>query len=209
MFPVKPGTDLTKLAPTFLTAKSVTATPASGSVQDFTNPVTYTLNGSEGAQTTWTFTAQVVNNPALPGKYADPNIIAFGDTFYIYATSDGYPGWGGKEFYTWKSKDLVNWERAEKPFLTLDGENGNVPWAVGNAWAPTIAEKDGKYYFYFSGHNPTYNRKTLGVAVADHPEGLFVAEQEPMILNNEQVTSGQAIDPAWFKDPATGKDYLL
>ncbi|XBH21001.1 family 43 glycosylhydrolase [Jonesiaceae bacterium BS-20] len=209
MFPVKPGTDLTKLAPTFLTAKSVTATPASGSVQDFTNPVTYTLNGSEGAQTTWTFSAQVVNNPALPGKYADPNIIAFGDTFYIYATSDGYPGWGGKEFYTWKSKDLVNWERADKPFLTLDGENGNVPWAVGNAWAPTIAEKDGKYYFYFSGHNPTYNRKTLGVAVADHPEGPFVAEQEPMILNNEQVTSGQAIDPAWFKDPASGKDYLL
>lgn len=209
MFPVKPGTDLTKLAPTFLTSKSVTTTPASGTVQDFTNPVTYTLTGTGDAQTVWTFTAQIVNNPALPGKYADPNVIAFGDTFYIYATSDGYPGWGGKEFYTWKSKDLVNWERAEKPFLTLDGENGNVPWAVGNAWAPTIGEKDGKYYFYFSGHNPTYDRKTIGVAVADHPEGPFVSTEEAIILNSEQVNSGQAIDPAWFNDPATGKDYLL
>ncbi len=30
-----------------------------------------------------------------------------------------------------------------------------------------------------------------------------------MILNNEAVTSGQAIDPAAFLDPATGKYYLV
>ena len=76
-----------------------------------------------------------------------------------------------------------------------------MPWATGNAWAPTIIERDGKYYFYFSGHNPTYNRKTIGVAVADSPEGPFTAQPTAMILNNEAVTSGQAIDPAAFKDP--------
>lgn len=92
--------------------------------------------------------------------------------------------------------------------ITLDGENGNVPWASGNAWAPTIIERDGKYYFYFSGHNPSVNRKTIGVAVADSPEGPFVAEPEAMIFNNEEVTSGQAIDPAAFRDPETGVHYL-
>ncbi|KAH6839647.1 glycosyl hydrolase [Chaetomium sp. MPI-CAGE-AT-0009] len=148
------------------------------------------------------------SSPVLPGFYADPNIAVFNRTYYIYATSDGVPGWGGNVFYVWKSKDLVTWTRSEKPFLTLGGANGNVPWATGNAWAPTIIERRGKFYFYFSGHNPTYNRKTIGVAVADSPEGPFKAELRAMILNNEALTSGQAIDPAAFHDPVTGKYFL-
>ena len=170
--------------------------------------VTLTPSGGGGA-TTWTLTAVEMGSPSIPGLYADPNIVAFGDTFYVYATSDGFPGWGGKDFYVWSSKNLVDWERSEKPILTLDGANGTVPWASGNAWAPTIAEKDGKFYFYFSGHNAGLDRKTIGVAVADSPEGPFTAQPEAMILNNEAVTSGQAIDPAAFTDPATGKHYLF
>jgi beta-xylosidase len=208
ILPVKKGTDVSALAPTFVVADGVTASPASGATVDLSSPVTYTLTAPGGATTAWTFSAQVVNTPVLPGLYADPNIAVFGDTYYIYATTDGYAGWGGKDFYVWKSKNLVDWTRSEQPFLTLDGENGNVPWASGNAWAPTIIERDGKYYFYFSGHNPTYNRKTIGVAVADSPEGPFVAQPAAMILNNEAVTSGQAIDPAAFHDPVSGKYYL-
>ncbi|WP_084039359.1 family 43 glycosylhydrolase [Demequina sp. NBRC 110053] len=206
VFPVEPGTDLTQLAPVFSTVDGVTSDPASGSVVDLSSEVTYQLGGDSDA--TWTMEAVEMRSPVLPGLYADPNIIAFGDTYYIYATSDGYPGWGGNEFYTWSSKNLVDWERAEEPFLTLDGEDGDVPWATGNAWAPTAIERDGKYYFYFSGHNAELNRKTIGVAVADHPEGPFVAQPEAMILNNEAVTSGQAIDPHAFKDPVSGTYYL-
>ena len=207
-FPVVPGTDLTALAPTFTAGAGVTVSPASGTAVDLSEPVEYTLTAEGGTSYTWTFTAVEMRSPVLPGLYADPNIAVFGDTYYIYATSDGYPGWGGKDFYVWKSKDLVSWERSAEPFLTLDGANGNVPWATGNAWAPTIIERDGKYYFYFSGHNPTYNRKTIGVAVADHPEGPFTAQPTAMILNNEAVTSGQAIDPMAFHDPVSGKYFL-
>lgn len=148
-------------------------------------------------------------NPVLTGLYADPNIAIYNCFYYIYATTDGYAGWGGKDFYVWKSPDLVSWSRSEKPFLTLNGTAGNVPWASGNAWAPTIAERSGKYYFYFSGHNPTYNRKTIGVAVADSPDGPFEAMDKAMILNNEALTSGQAIDPCAFQDPVSGKYYLF
>ncbi|KAI1640697.1 beta-xylosidase/Xylanase [Biscogniauxia mediterranea] len=148
------------------------------------------------------------DSPVLKGLFADPNIAVFGDTYYIYATTDGYPDWGSQIFYTWKSTDLENWTRSEEPFLVLNGTSGNVPWATGSAWAPTIIERDGKYYFYFSGQNPTYDRKTIGVAVADSPEGPFTAQPEAMILNNEAITTGQAIDPAAFLDPATGKYYL-
>jgi beta-xylosidase len=196
------------LAPTFSAADGVTVSPASGTVVDLSSPVEYTLTAPDGSEAIWTLTAQIVNSPVLDGLYADPNIAVFGDTYYIYATTDGYAGWGGKDFYVWSSKDLVDWTRSEEPFLTLDGANGTVPWATGNAWAPTIIERGGKYYFYFSGHNPTYDRKTIGVAVADSPVGPFVAQPTAMIVNNESVTSGQAIDPAAFHDPVTGKYYL-
>jgi large repetitive protein len=208
VFPVVKGTDVTSLAPTFTAGAGVTVSPASGTEVDLSAPVTYTLTAPDGSVATWKMEARVVNSPVLPGLYADPNIAAFGDTYYIYATTDGFVGWGGKEFYVWSSKNLVDWERSAEPFLKLDGANGNVPWASGNAWAPTIIERDGKYYFYFSGHNPTYNRKTIGVAVADSPTGPFVAQPNAMILNNEAVTSGQAIDPAAFHDPVSGKWYL-
>jgi beta-xylosidase len=149
------------------------------------------------------------SSPVLPGLYADPNIAIFDGNYYIYATTDGFPGWGGNVFYVWKSSDLVTWTRAETPFLTLNGTDGNVPWATGNAWAPTITERDGKYYFYHSGENPTYNHKTIGVAVADSPEGPFTAQPTAMITNTESVKTNQAIDPAAFKDPVTGKYYLF
>jgi len=209
LFPVVPGTDLTKLRPTFTTAAGTTATPASGTVRNLSTPVTVTLKAEGQADVVWTLKAVEMKSPVLPGLYADPNIAVFGDTYYIYATTDGVPGWGGNTFYAWTSKNLVDWTRSDKPFLTLDGANGNVPWATGNAWAPTIIERDGKYSFYFSGHNPQDDRKEIGVAVADSPEGPFTAEAQPMITNGESVHSGQAIDPAAFRDPKTGKYYLF
>lgn len=149
--------------------------------------------------------------PVLPGYYADPNIVTFkGDcNYYIFATSDGYPGWGGREFYSWTSSDLVSWTRSKQPFLVLNGAQGNVPWATGNAWAPTIAEKDGKFYFYFSGNNPQYNAKTMGVAVADHPAGPYTAHSVPIVTGKEAVaTSGGSIDPYVLRDPVSGNYYL-
>jgi beta-xylosidase len=148
-------------------------------------------------------------SPVLPGFYADPNIAIFGDNYYIYPTTDGVPGWGGNTFYVWKSLDLVSWTRSNEPIITLGGTSGNVPWTTGNAWAPTIIDRDGKYYFYFSGQNPTFDRKTIGVAVADSPEGPFTAQPTAFILNSGNLTTGQAIDSAAFKDPTTGKYYLF
>jgi len=205
--PVKPGTDLTDLEPAYTVAPTSTVSPTGA--HDYSSPVTVTVTAADGSTRDWTVKAVEMRSPLLPGYNADPNIVRFGDTYYIYATTDGYAGWGGKDFYVWKSKNLADWERSAKPFLTLDGANGNVRWASGNAWAPTIIERGGRYYFYFSGHNPTYNRKTIGVAVADSPEGPFTAQPTAMILNNEAVTSGQAIDPAAFQDPETGKYYLF
>ncbi|MEV0893886.1 family 43 glycosylhydrolase [Promicromonospora sp. NPDC050262] len=207
--PVTPGTDVTALEPAFETVSTSTVSPQVTGPIDLSAPRTFTVTAQDGASRAWTVRAVEMRSPALPGLYADPNIAHFGDSYYLYATSDGVAGWGGKDFYVWTSKDLVDWERSAEPILTLDGADGDVPWAGGNAWAPTIIERGGKYYFYFSGHNPTYNRKTIGVAVADRPEGPFVAQPTALVLNNEPVASGQAIDPAAFQDPETGRYYLF
>lgn len=175
------------------------SSPRHGTVLPITAAELATITGNQ---------AKKRESTLIPGLYADPNIAVFGCNYYIYPTTDGYSDFGGNQFYVWKSSNLVDWERSASPFLTLNGTNGNVPWATGNAWAPTIIERDGKYYFYFSGQNPTYNGKTIGVAVADSPEGPFTAEPEPFILNNEAVTTGQAIDSDAFRDPNTGKYYL-
>jgi GH43 family beta-xylosidase len=212
-FPVQAGTDLSKLAPTFIAATGATVSPASGATVDLRNPVDYTVTGTSGHTATWTLKAIEMKSPVIPGLYADPNIAVFGGTYYVYATTDGFAGWGGNTFYAWRSTDLVNWTRSEQPILTLDGasETGHVPWATGNAWAPTITEYDGKYYFYFSGQNPIYDRKTLGVAIADSPDGPFTAQPASMINNGngEPMTTGQAIDADVFKDPQTGKFWII
>ena len=47
-------------------------------------------------------------NPLIPGYFADPTIRKFGDTFYIYATTDG-TGNGYGPAQVWTSKDFRSW----------------------------------------------------------------------------------------------------
>jgi beta-xylosidase len=194
--PVKPGTDLTALAPTFTISAGATISPASGSAQDFSSPVTYTVTGSDGTARSWTVKALEMASPVIPGYYADPNIAVFGDTYWIYPTTDGFAGWSGTQFHAFSSKDLVSWTDHG---IALD-LGPDVSWADARAWAPTIAERDGKYYLYFSADT------NLGVAVADSPAGPFT---EPLgkPLVEAGAYSGQMIDPAVFTDD-DGSSYL-
>ncbi|MEU6353901.1 family 43 glycosylhydrolase [Streptomyces sp. NPDC047072] len=194
--PMKEGTDLTALAPEFTLAHGAAISPASGSVQDFSKPVTYEVTGSDGKKRTWTVSAVVMKSPVLPGLNADPNIVRFGDTFYIYPTTDGFEGWSGTQFKAYSSTDLVHWTD-HGVILDLGPD---VSWADSRAWAPTIAEKDGKYYFYFCAD------ANIGVAVSDSPTGPFKDALGQPLLKAGQF-SGQMIDPAVFTDD-DGQSYL-
>ncbi|MCH7229438.1 family 43 glycosylhydrolase [Glycomyces sp. L485] len=145
----------------------------------------------------------LVSNPALPGLFADPNIVVFDDTYYLYPTTDGFAGWSGTQYRAFSSTDLVNWTDHG---VILDLAT-DVSWADNSAWAPGIAEKNGKYYFYFSGGLASGNTaKHLGVAVSDSPTGPFTdALGEPLVPAG--TYSGQAIDPAVYTDD-DGQSYL-
>jgi beta-xylosidase len=132
-----------------------------------------------------------LNAPAavLPGVYADPHIAAFGKRFYIYPTTDGSEGWMATSFTCWSSKDLVKW-RYEKVILDLPKD---ISWAKHRAWAPAIAYKNGKYYYYFSAD------VNIGVAVSDKPTGPFKdALGKPLVRRS--MLRGQMIDPMVFVD---------
>ncbi|MFD8500664.1 family 43 glycosylhydrolase [Amycolatopsis sp. NPDC059657] len=194
VLPVEPGTDLRRLAPTFGLAPGTSTKPRNGSPVDLNKPVTYRVM-SHGDSRTWTVSAREMRTPLVPGLNADPNIAVFDGTYYLYATTDGFPSWGSTTFSVWSSKDMVKWTDHG---VALDLGPG-VSWADKNAWAPTIAYRDGKYYFYFCAE------AKIGVAVSDSPTGPFVDSGKPLVSRNPD--DGQAIDPAVFTDD-DGRPYL-
>ena len=142
------------------------------------------------------------HNPILPEWHADPDIVAHNGRYYIYSTTDGAPGWGGYFFTCYSSKDLKTW-RYEGTILDLLKD---TRWAKGNAWAPAIEKKNGKFYFYFSGDQG--ERKAIGVAVSDSPTGPFTDVGHPIVDKRpEGQKNGQQIDVDVFTDD-DGQSYL-
>jgi beta-xylosidase len=132
----------------------------------------------------------------LPGATADPHIAVFGDTYYIYPTTDGAEEWLSTSFRAWSSKDLITWQD-EGVILDLPRD---LSWAQVRAWAPAIATKNGKFYYYYSAN------QNIGVAVANRPEGPFHDPLDrPLVAKGDYPA--QIIDPMVFIDD-DGASYL-
>lgn len=139
--------------------------------------------------------SEVFPRPILDGYRADPDIRVFGDTYYIYPTSDK-PNWQTTDFSTWSSKDLIHWKNEG---IVLDVAH-DLAWANVKAWAPTATVRDGKYFFYFVAGDQ------IGVATANQPTGPFQdALGHPLIAKKQFKT--YPIDPFVFTD-ADGQSYL-
>ena len=206
--PVESGTDLTAFDPQFILSAGSTIEPQGP--QNFTQgAVTYNVQCSTSNVQRYTVTAYECANPVLPDFHADPEVLFSKKTgrFYVYPTTDGYDGWGGYSFDVFSSPDLVHFQN-EGTILSL-AAGGDAPWAAGNAWAPCIEEKwmDGQwnYVFYFSAHNASLGKKTIGVATADSPIGPFKASDKPLFTSS---SAGQMIDSDVFTDPVSGQSYL-
>ncbi|WP_118193770.1 glycoside hydrolase family 43 protein [Albibacterium indicum] len=172
--------------------------------------------------------SEKVGNPVFPGWYADPEIAIFNDTYWIFPTfSEEYgepdpstefteqqlelqkntinPQYLRQTFLdAFSSKDLTNWEKHRHVLDIKD-----VEWAAYSIWAPSITEKEGKYYLFF-GANDIQNDDQLGgigVAVADRPEGPYVDHiGKPLI--DKFHHGAQPIDQYVFRD-VDGQYYLI
>ncbi len=195
--------------------------PFTGGNLDLRKDVELKVELSGRTQTYTVKKPQIAGNPVLPGQYADPDIDYFDGKFWIYPTTDGYPGWSGTKFHAFSSVDMVNWEDEgiimelanAAPGLNDKGvQIAASPWAVdGSAWAPTIEKKNDKYYYYYCGKQ-SGGESAIGVAVADKPAGPYKDKGEPLMTvamcKATGVNMGQAIDPSIFTD-VDGTSYIL
>ena len=136
-------------------------------------------------------------NPLFPGWYADPEIHFFAGRYYLYPTTSR-AFHEQTSFECWSSADLTDW-RNEGVILDFK----DVPWSTNYAaWAPSCAERDGKYYFYFSAGDGA----GLGVAVSDSPAGPF-RDVIGRPLVGHYPRGAQPIDAHCFVDD-DGRAYL-
>ena len=136
--------------------------------------------------------------PVMDVYTADPTIRVFGDTYYIYPTTD-QPNWMTTEFNVWSSKNLVDW-KFENTIIDLSKE---ISWANVRAWAPDCIERNGKYYFYFCADGK------IGVAVGPTPTGPFNDALGKPLLDRkaDKRIHTNTIDPWVFIDD-DGQAYL-
>lgn len=125
-------------------------------------------------------------NPLISGYFADPTVRKFGDTYYIYATTDGTAGGLGPS-QVWTSKDFINW--------TIQPMNWPTTRQV---WAPDVMQgTDGRYYFYYSQACKIY------CAVSDTPTGPWeniLGADEAVLIPNLYIHNSITLDAQSFID---------
>ena len=161
-----------------------------------------------------TDTPDTSGNPIFAGWYADPEVVRFGDEYWIYPT---YSAAFEDQLFldAFSSTDLVNWVKHERILDT-----SIVKWVRQAMWAPAAIEKDGKYYLFFGGNDiqrpgrSTYDPDNdinhhggIGVAVADSPGGPFTDHLGHPLIDTF-YHDAQPIDQFAYRDD-DGTDYLF
>ncbi|WP_295653714.1 glycoside hydrolase family 43 protein [uncultured Mucilaginibacter sp.] len=141
------------------------------------------------------------NNPVIPGWYADPEGIKYGNTYWIFPT---YSATYKKQvfFDGFSSTDLVHWTKHPRILDT-----SAIKWAKRAMWAPSVLQKGGKYYFFFAANDVHQGELGgIGVSVADKPDGPYCdLLGKPLI--SDIANGAQPIDPFVFKD-SDGSYYM-
>jgi len=140
-------------------------------------------------------------NPIVQTSYtADPAPMVYNGKVYLYTSHDeDNSTWfvmNNWKLYT--TEDMVNWtdHGAIASYQTFD-------WAIGDAWAIQVVERNGKFYLYAPVKSRDKRRSAIGVAVADNPYGPFYDPLGKPLLS---VSDGD-IDPTVRVDQ-DGKAYI-
>jgi beta-xylosidase len=142
-------------------------------------------------------------NPVFPGWYADPEGTVFGKKYWIYPT---YSAPYNKQVFmdAFSSSDLVKWEKHERIIDT-----SAIGWAWRAMWAPSVVEKDGRYFLFFGANDIQNDNEPggIGVAVSNKPAGPFTDYLGKPLIDKFH-NGAQPIDQFAFRD-ADGKYYLI
>lgn len=136
-----------------------------------------------------------MKNPINNGFYADPEARFYEGEYWVYVTrSDEYEKQLNLDAF--HSKDLESWEKKESIIKMSD-----FPWVKKAVWAPTIIEKNSKYYLVFATNDIHHDNEGGGleIAVSDTPGGEFKGFLGKTLIG-KFVNRAQPIDAHLFKD---------
>ena len=132
-------------------------------------------------------------NPFIPGYFADPTIRKFGDTYYLYATTDG-TGNGYGPAQVWVSKDFVNWKN-----IIMNWPTTEVVWAPDVMQAP-----DGSYRYFYC--EPCVLHEGIGHSPIG-PWQNVLGLTDAVLVPDRFVTNAITLDGQTFVDD-DGSTYL-
>lgn len=147
-------------------------------------------------------------NPILRNAFtADPAPLVYKGRVYLYVGHDiagegemfNMPDW-----LCYSSADMKTWTNHGSV-----GKPTDFKWAVKDAWAAQVVEKDGKFYLYATvQQGAPQNAKAIGVAVADNPLGPFKDARGSALISDSTTPSPNGwddIDPTvLIDDDGTG-----
>ncbi len=144
-----------------------------------------------------------IKNPIDGGWYADPEARFYEGKYIIYATKS-LPFDEQTNQVCFVSENLTDWELHDD-IIEMSG----FPWVKRAVWAPTVVEKNGKYYCIFASGDIHSTTETGGleIAVSDSPTGPFRALLDRPLVN-EFYNGAQPIDAHLFRDD-DGTVYLF
>lgn len=136
---------------------------------------------------------------------ADPASLVVGDTLYVYVGHDEAGEdqmFNITEWVVYSTTDMESWTFHGSVMKPTDFD-----WAIRDAWASQVIEKDGKFWFYTTvEHGPPHNSKAIGVAVADTPLGPFKDAKGSALVHDAMTPTPEDphdwddIDPTAFTD---------
>ena len=143
-------------------------------------------------------------NPLIKDKFtADPAPMVHNGRLYLYVGHDEYyegqdGASGGREFnitewLCYSTKDMKKWVDHGSVLKPTD-----FKWAVGEAWASQVVEKNGKFYYFTTVQaGESFTGKAVGVAVSDSPTGPFVDAIGKPLVHDKMTDNGAR---GWWND---------
>lgn len=165
---------------------------------------------ASAASLTTSYKSDTQNNPIVTQRFsADPSVMVYNDTVYVYTTNDIIEYNNGNiiensygkitTLNCFSSKDLVNW--TDHGTIQVAGSNGAAKWAY-NSWAPCATYKtiNGKVKFFLYFANSAGG---IGVLTSDSPTGPW---SDPIGRALITKSTANCYGVEWLFDPAVFVD---
>ncbi|MBJ7880525.1 glycoside hydrolase family 43 protein [Gelidibacter salicanalis] len=129
-------------------------------------------------------------NPVISQRYtADPTGLEYDGRLYLWTSHDidEQKRYWMNDITCVSTDDMQNWTDHGEVFKAPE----DMPW-VTQAWAPSVVERNGKFYLYTGDGN-----RSVNVSVSDSPTGPFKGVGNQPLITKETPNA----DVEWLFDP--------